>query len=33
MEAYLAAKLRLFTGLLPPTEIAVVNADDRHAAR
>src|SRR5436190_2550388 len=32
MEAYLAAKLRLFTELLPPDGIAVVNADAEHAA-
>ena len=30
MEAYLAAKLRLFTELLPPDGIAVVNADAEH---
>ena len=32
MEAYLAAKLRLFTELLPPDGTAVVNADAEHAA-
>jgi UDP-N-acetylmuramoyl-L-alanyl-D-glutamate--2,6-diaminopimelate ligase len=32
MEAYLAAKLRLFTELLPPGAAAVVNADAEHAA-
>ena len=32
MEAYLAAKLRLFSELLPPDGIAVVNADSEHAA-
>jgi UDP-N-acetylmuramoyl-L-alanyl-D-glutamate--2,6-diaminopimelate ligase len=32
MEAYLAAKLRLFTELLAPDGIAVVNADSEHAA-
>ena len=31
MEAYLAAKLRLFTELLPAGGIAVVNADAEHA--
>ena len=31
MEAYLAAKLRLFTELLPPDGVAVVNADAEHA--
>jgi UDP-N-acetylmuramoyl-L-alanyl-D-glutamate--2,6-diaminopimelate ligase len=31
MEAYLAAKLRLFTELLPSGSAAVVNADDEHA--
>ncbi|MCC7348383.1 MAG: UDP-N-acetylmuramoyl-L-alanyl-D-glutamate--2,6-diaminopimelate ligase, partial [Variibacter sp.] len=31
MEAYLAAKLRLFSDLLPPGAAAVVNADDEHA--
>ena len=31
MEAYLAAKLRLFTELLPPGGVAVVNADGDHA--
>ena len=31
MEAYLAAKLRLFTELLPPDGTAVVNADTEHA--
>jgi UDP-N-acetylmuramoyl-L-alanyl-D-glutamate--2,6-diaminopimelate ligase len=31
MEAYLAAKLRLFTELLPPNGTAVVNADAEHA--
>ena len=31
MEAYLAAKLRLFTELLPPDGTAVVNADAEHA--
>jgi len=30
MQAYLAAKLRLFTGLLPAHGTAVVNADARH---
>jgi UDP-N-acetylmuramoyl-L-alanyl-D-glutamate--2,6-diaminopimelate ligase len=33
MEAYLAAKLRLFTDLLPPDGTAVVNADADHATR
>ena len=33
MEAYLAAKLRLFTELLPPDGIAVVNADAEHGAQ
>ena len=33
MEAYLAAKLRLFTELLPPGGTAVVNADAEHAAQ
>jgi UDP-N-acetylmuramoyl-L-alanyl-D-glutamate--2,6-diaminopimelate ligase len=33
MEAYLAAKLRLFTELLPPDGIAVINADAEHAAQ
>ena len=33
MEAYLAAKLRLFTELLPPDGAAVVNADAEHAAQ
>jgi UDP-N-acetylmuramoyl-L-alanyl-D-glutamate--2,6-diaminopimelate ligase len=33
MEAYLAAKLRLFTELLPPDGTAVVNADAEHAAQ
>jgi UDP-N-acetylmuramoyl-L-alanyl-D-glutamate--2,6-diaminopimelate ligase len=32
METYLAAKLRLFTELLPPRGIAVVNADAEHGA-
>ncbi|HEX2216225.1 MAG TPA: UDP-N-acetylmuramoyl-L-alanyl-D-glutamate--2,6-diaminopimelate ligase, partial [Xanthobacteraceae bacterium] len=32
MEAYLAAKLRLFSELLPQGAAAVVNADDEHAA-
>ncbi len=31
MEAYLAAKLRLFTELLPPDGVAVVNTDGEHA--
>jgi UDP-N-acetylmuramoyl-L-alanyl-D-glutamate--2,6-diaminopimelate ligase len=31
MEAYLAAKLRLFTELLPANGVAVVNADAEHA--
>ncbi len=31
MEAYLAAKLRLFTELLPEDGVAVVNADAEHA--
>jgi UDP-N-acetylmuramoyl-L-alanyl-D-glutamate--2,6-diaminopimelate ligase len=31
MEAYLAAKLRLFTALLPPDGVAVVNTDAEHA--
>jgi UDP-N-acetylmuramoyl-L-alanyl-D-glutamate--2,6-diaminopimelate ligase len=31
MEAYLAAKLRLFTELLPPGGTALVNADAEHA--
>ncbi len=31
MEAYLAAKLRLFTELLPAGGVAVVNADAEHA--
>jgi UDP-N-acetylmuramoyl-L-alanyl-D-glutamate--2,6-diaminopimelate ligase len=31
MEAYLAAKLRLFTELLPPDGTAVVNTDAEHA--
>ena len=31
MEAYLAAKLRLFAELLPPDGVAVVNADAEHA--
>ena len=31
MEAYLAAKLRLFTELLPPDGVAVINADAEHA--
>ncbi|MBX9589787.1 MAG: UDP-N-acetylmuramoyl-L-alanyl-D-glutamate--2,6-diaminopimelate ligase [Hyphomonadaceae bacterium] len=31
MEAYLAAKLRLFTELLPPDGTAVINADAEHA--
>ncbi len=33
MEAYLAAKLRLFTELLPPDGMAVVNADAEHGAQ
>ena len=33
MDAYLAAKLRLFTELLPPGGTAVVNADAEHAAQ
>jgi UDP-N-acetylmuramoyl-L-alanyl-D-glutamate--2,6-diaminopimelate ligase len=33
MDAYLAAKLRLFTELLPPDGTAVVNADAEHAAQ
>jgi UDP-N-acetylmuramoyl-L-alanyl-D-glutamate--2,6-diaminopimelate ligase len=33
MQAYLAAKLRLFTELLPPGGIAVVNADAEHGPR
>jgi UDP-N-acetylmuramoyl-L-alanyl-D-glutamate--2,6-diaminopimelate ligase len=33
LEAYLAAKLRLFTGLLPPGGVAVVNADAEHASQ
>ena len=33
MEAYLAAKLRLFSGLLPPDGVAVVNADAEHAGQ
>ena len=33
MEAYLAAKLRLFRQLLPAGETAVVNADAEHAAQ
>src|SRR5436853_585229 len=33
MEAYLAAKLRLFTELLPPDGTAVVNADAEHSAQ
>jgi UDP-N-acetylmuramoyl-L-alanyl-D-glutamate--2,6-diaminopimelate ligase len=32
MDAYLAAKLRLFSDLLPPDGVAVVNADSAHAA-
>lgn len=32
MEAYLAAKLRLFTELLPPDGVAVINTDAEHAA-
>jgi UDP-N-acetylmuramoyl-L-alanyl-D-glutamate--2,6-diaminopimelate ligase len=31
VEAYLAAKLRLFTEVLPPDGVAVVNADSEHA--
>jgi UDP-N-acetylmuramoyl-L-alanyl-D-glutamate--2,6-diaminopimelate ligase len=31
MEAYLAAKLRLFSELLPPDGVAVVDADSEHA--
>jgi UDP-N-acetylmuramoyl-L-alanyl-D-glutamate--2,6-diaminopimelate ligase len=31
VEAYLAAKLRLFSELLPPDGVAVVNADAEHA--
>jgi UDP-N-acetylmuramoyl-L-alanyl-D-glutamate--2,6-diaminopimelate ligase len=33
LEAYLAAKLRLFTELLPPDGTAVVNADAEHASQ
>src|SRR5581483_6955882 len=33
LEAYLAAKLRLFTELLPPAGTAVVNADAEHGAQ
>jgi UDP-N-acetylmuramoyl-L-alanyl-D-glutamate--2,6-diaminopimelate ligase len=33
VEAYLAAKLRLFTELLPAGQTAVVNADAEHAGR
>jgi UDP-N-acetylmuramoyl-L-alanyl-D-glutamate--2,6-diaminopimelate ligase len=33
MEAYLAAKLRLFTELLPPDGTAVVNSDAEHASQ
>ena len=33
IEAYLAAKLRLFSELLPPNGAAVVNADGEQAAR
>ena len=33
MEAYLAAKLRLFAELLPPDGTAVINADAEHAAQ
>jgi UDP-N-acetylmuramoyl-L-alanyl-D-glutamate--2,6-diaminopimelate ligase len=33
MEAYLAAKLRLFAELLPPDGTAVVNGDAEHAAQ
>jgi UDP-N-acetylmuramoyl-L-alanyl-D-glutamate--2,6-diaminopimelate ligase len=33
MDAYLAAKLRLFTELLPPDGTAVVNADAGHTSR
>jgi UDP-N-acetylmuramoyl-L-alanyl-D-glutamate--2,6-diaminopimelate ligase len=33
MEAYLAAKLRLFAELLPPDGVAVINADAEHAAQ
>ena len=33
MEAYLAAKLRLFTELLPPDGTAVINADAEHAVQ
>jgi UDP-N-acetylmuramoyl-L-alanyl-D-glutamate--2,6-diaminopimelate ligase len=32
VEAYLAAKLRLFTEVLPPDGVAVVNADAEHAS-
>ena len=32
VEAYLAAKLRLFSELLPPDGVAVVNADAEHAS-
>jgi len=33
MDAYLAAKLRLFSELLPAGRTAVVNADDAHASK
>jgi UDP-N-acetylmuramoyl-L-alanyl-D-glutamate--2,6-diaminopimelate ligase len=33
MDAYLSAKLRLFTELLPPDGTAVINADAEHAAQ
>ena len=33
LEAYFAAKLRLFTELIPPGGIAVINAEDAHAER
>jgi UDP-N-acetylmuramoyl-L-alanyl-D-glutamate--2,6-diaminopimelate ligase len=33
MEAYLAAKLRLFAEVLPPDGVAVVNADAEHGAQ
>src|SRR5262249_32680493 len=32
IEAYLAAKLRLFAEVLPPDGVAVVNADAEHAS-
>jgi UDP-N-acetylmuramoyl-L-alanyl-D-glutamate--2,6-diaminopimelate ligase len=32
-EAYLAAKLRLFSEVLPPMGVAVVNADSEHAGK